>query len=37
MNSNMDGAIAKSYQAAVISKGLDKQHIRFKAKTECSL
>ena len=36
MNSNMDGAIA-NYQAAVISKGLDKQHIRFKAKTQCSL
>ena len=32
INSNLDGAIEKDYKAALISKGLDKQHIRFDAK-----
>ena len=30
--SNVDAAIEKNYKAALISKGLDKQHIRFDAK-----
>jgi hypothetical protein len=30
--SNLDEAIEKNYKAALISSGLDKQHIRFKAK-----
>ena len=30
--SNVDDAIEKNYKAALISKGLDKQHIRFDAK-----
>jgi hyperosmotically inducible protein len=30
--SNLDDAIEKDYKAALISKGLDKQHIRFDAK-----
>lgn len=30
--SNLDDAIEKNYQAALISSRLDKQHIRFKAK-----
>ena len=32
INSNQDSAIEKNYKAALISKGLDKQHIRFHAK-----
>ncbi len=32
MASNLDDAIDKDYKAALISKGLDKQHIRFDAK-----
>ena len=32
INSNMDSAIEKNYKAALISKGLDKEHIRFNAK-----
>jgi len=32
INSNMDNAIEKNYKAALISKGLDRQHIRFNAK-----
>lgn len=32
MASNTDDAIEKNYKAALISKGLDKQHIRFDAK-----
>ena len=32
INSNMDSAIEKNYKAALISKGLDKEHIRFSAK-----
>jgi BON domain len=32
MSSNLDGAIEKNYKAALIAKGLDKQHIRFDAK-----
>jgi osmotically-inducible protein OsmY len=32
MASNLDGAIEKNYKAALIAKGLDKQHIRFDAK-----
>ena len=30
--SNLDDAIEKNYKAALISSGLEKQHIRFKAK-----
>jgi len=30
--SNLDTAIEKNYKAALITKGLDKQHIRFDAK-----
>ena len=30
--SNLDDAIEKDYKAALISSGLDKQHVRFKAK-----
>ena len=32
INSNLDGAIEKNYKAALIAKGLDKEHIRFNAK-----
>jgi hyperosmotically inducible protein len=32
MASNLDEAIEKNYKAALITKGLDKQHIRFDAK-----
>lgn len=32
INSNTDSAIEKNYKAALISKGLDKEHIRFNAK-----
>jgi osmotically-inducible protein OsmY len=32
ISSNLDGAIEKNYKAALIAKGLDKQHIRFDAK-----
>ena len=30
--SNLDDAIEKDYEAALIASGLDKQHVRFKAK-----
>jgi hypothetical protein len=30
--SNLDDAIEKNYKAALISSGLEKQHVRFKAK-----
>ena len=30
--SNLDDAIEKDYKAALIASGLDKQHVRFKAK-----
>ena len=30
--SNLDDAIEKDYKAALISSGLDKQHVRFKSK-----
>jgi osmotically-inducible protein OsmY len=32
INTNTDSAIEKNYKAALISKGLNKEHIRFKAK-----
>ena len=32
VNSNLDDAIEKDYKAALIASGLDKQHVRFKAK-----
>jgi osmotically-inducible protein OsmY len=32
MASDLDGGIEKNYKAALISKGLDKQHIRFDVK-----
>jgi osmotically-inducible protein OsmY len=32
INSNTDTAIEKNYKAALIAKGLDKDHIRFNAK-----
>src|SRR5229473_7888742 len=32
ISSNLDSAIEKNYKAALVSKGLDKQHIRFDAK-----
>jgi hyperosmotically inducible periplasmic protein len=32
IDSNIDSAIEKNYKAALISKGLNKKHIRFKAK-----
>jgi osmotically-inducible protein OsmY len=32
ISSNLDGAIEKNYKAALVAKGLDKQHIRFDAK-----
>ena len=32
MLSNLDDAIEKNYKAVLISNGLEKQHVRFKAK-----
>jgi hyperosmotically inducible periplasmic protein len=32
VNSNLDDAIEKNYKAALISSGLEKQHVNFKAK-----
>jgi osmotically-inducible protein OsmY len=32
MESNLDDGIENNYKAGLISKGLDKQHIRFEAK-----
>ena len=32
ISSNLDGAIEKNYKAALIAKGLDKEHIRFNAR-----
>lgn len=32
VNSNLDDGIESNYKAALVSKGLDKQHIRFDAK-----
>ena len=32
VNSNLDDAIEKDYKSALIASGLDKQHVRFKAK-----
>jgi osmotically-inducible protein OsmY len=32
VTSNLDDAIEKNYKAGLIASGLDKQHIRFKAK-----
>src|SRR2546425_5991016 len=32
ISSNLDGGIEKNFKAALVAKGLDKQHIRFDAK-----